>query len=349
MKNNDQKILRRILFAVLVVLFLGWFMFWPLNKYIESPGTADNLKSYVKIPGHPDKDKGSFMITSVYLQQARPASYLWALVAPHATIENADEVTGGQNGKTYEKVQDFYMKSAINEAIAVAFKAAHQPYTKKYLGIYVLQVQDNSKFKGAIQTGDTITKVNGRHFDTAHGYQQYIGKQKVGTPLTVTYLHNGKSHQVTRKLVKLTTQRAGIGILLTDNTKVHTKIPVKVDPGQLGGPSGGLMFSLQIYQQITGKDLRHGQKIAGTGTINPDGSVGEIGGIDKKVIAAKKAGAQVFLAPYIKPTKMVLKYEEGHKTNYQMARDTAKKYAPKMKVVPVKNFNDAVHYLQTHQ
>lgn len=106
------------------------------------------------------------------------------------------------------------------------------------------------------------------------------------------------------------------------------------------------MFSLQIYEQLTQTNLRHGQKIAGTGTINPDGSVGEIGGIDKKVIAAKRAGAKIFFAPYVKPTKELLKYEEQHKTNYQLAKQTAKKYAPNMKVVPVKNFNDAVKYLQ---
>ena len=53
--------------------------------------------------------------------------------------------------------------------------------------------------------------------------------------------------------------------------------------------------------------------------------------------------------PPISPTKTILKYEEGHKTNYQLAKETAKKYAPGMEVVPVKSFNDAVEYLRTHQ
>ena len=70
MKKQDKLIMRRILLTLFAVLFIGWFLFWPLNKYIESPGTADSLRSYVKIKGHPDKQKGSFMITSVYLQQA---------------------------------------------------------------------------------------------------------------------------------------------------------------------------------------------------------------------------------------------------------------------------------------
>src|SRR5699024_6429948 len=132
-----------------------------------------------------------------------------------------------------------------------------------------------------------------------------------------------------------------------NNMKVTTKTPVKVNPGQLGGPSGGLMFTLQIYQQISGHDLQKGRKIAGTGTIDANGQVGEIGGIDKKIIAAHRAGATVFFAPYVKPTKLLLKYEDGHQTNYQLAKKTAKKYAPGMKVVPVTSFKQAVHYLET--
>lgn len=347
--QQDRRILKRIVWGLFAVLFVGWALFWPLNKYIETPGTADSLKNYVKVKGHPDKRPGSFMITSVYLQQARPVTWVWAHFDPHATIENANDVTGGQNGKTYDKVQNFYMQSAINEAIAVAYQAAGQQFSKQYLGIYVLSVQPNSKFRGKIKVGDTITKVNGRHFNTAQGYQKFIGKRPVGSKLTVSYLHDDQQRQVTRKLVKLPgVSRSGIGIILTDNVKVHTKIPVKVNPGQLGGPSGGLMFSLQIYEQLTNRDLRHGHKIAGTGTINPDGSVGEIGGIDKKVVAAHRAGAKVFLAPYVKPSKLLLKYEEHHQTNYQLAKSTAKKYAPGMKVVPVKSFNGAVKYLANH-
>lgn len=345
--KQDKRILRRIFTGVFAVLFIAWALLWPLNSYIESPGTADGLKQYVTVKGHPDKKKGSYMITSVYVQQARPVTWVWAKLTPHTTIESAAEMTGGQSNATYTKVQNFYMQSAINEATAVAFKTAKMPYTKHYLGIYVLSVQKSSRFRGKIKVGDTITAVNGHHFNSASGYQKYIAKQKVGSKLTVTYLHNKKIKTATEKLVRLSsTGKAGIGIVLTDNVKVTTTPKVKINPGDIGGPSGGLMFALQVYQQITGKDLRHGRKIAGTGTINAKGQVGEIGGIDKKVIAAHKAGATVFFAPYVKPTKLLLKYEEQHKTNYQLAKETAKKYAPGMKVVPVKTFQDAINYLE---
>lgn len=57
------------------------------------------------------------------------------------------------------------------------------------------------------------------------------------------------------------------------------------------------MFTLEIYEQVTGKNLRHGKQIAGTGTINSEGEVGRIGGIDKKVASADKAGVEIFFAP----------------------------------------------------
>lgn len=344
-RNHFLKQTSLIIGGILIVLAL---LFVPLNAYIESPGQADSLKSYVRVNHRTDKQKGNYMITSVYLQRARPITYLWAMLNPHASIESTASVTGGQSDQTYNKVQDFYMQSAINEAIATAYKQAHQSVTKKYLGIYVLEVQKNSHFKNKIKVGDTITKVDGKHFNNAQGYQRYLAKRPKNSRVTVTYIQNGKTKTSTQSLVKLATKKMGVGVTLTDNVKVTTKIPVKVNPGELGGPSGGLMFSLQIYNQLTGKDLRHGKQIAGTGTINPDGSVGEIGGIDKKVIAAKKAGATVFFAPYVKPNKTLLKYEEQHQTNYQLAKKTAKKYAPNMHVVPVKTFGDAVNYLKTH-
>ncbi len=339
---------RQVIGTLILAIAVLAFFFMPLPKYIEGPGEADNLKTFVKMPGHPDKDKGKYMITSVALAQARPATYLYAKMNSIYSIESVDAVTGGQSNATYDKVQNFYMQSAINESIYTAYKAAKKPVIRNYLGIYVLSVDQKSPFAKQLQVGDTVTKVNGRHFNSMVGYQQYIQRQKVGAKATITYRHNGKTHVATQKLMRLPTKKAGIGITLTDNVKVTAKPKVTVDAGNIGGPSGGLMFSLQIYTQATGQNLRHGKKVAGTGTIDANGNVGEIGGIDKKIVAAKRAGATVFFAPYVKPSKLLLKYEEQHMTNYQLAKKTAKKYAPNMKVVPVKSFDDAVHYLKMH-
>ena len=65
----------------------------------------------------------------------------------------------------------------------------------------------------------------------------------------------------------------------------------------VGGPSAGTMFAIGIIDKLTPGALTEGKVIAGTGTISPDGKVGEIGGIQQKLIGARNAGAVLFLAP----------------------------------------------------
>ncbi|MFP3361706.1 S16 family serine protease, partial [Planococcus sp. SIMBA_143] len=72
---------------------------------------------------------------------------------------------------------------------------------------------------------------------------------------------------------------------------------IKINTDEIGGPSAGLMFSLEIYNQLTEEDWTKGYEIAGTGTINDEGEVGPIGGIKQKIVAADGSGAEIFFAP----------------------------------------------------
>jgi len=99
-----------------------------------------------------------------------------------------------------------------------------------------------------------------------------------------------------------------------------------------------LMMSLEIYNQLVDEDITKGYKIAGTGTIDPSGKVGRIGGIEQKIVAAHKSGADIFFAPN----------ENGEKnSNYQMALKTAEDIKTKMVIVPVDTFEDALKYLDS--
>jgi PDZ domain-containing protein len=73
--------------------------------------------------------------------------------------------------------------------------------------------------------------------------------------------------------------------------------PVTMASGDVGGPSAGLMWALGLYELLTPGDLTQGRAIAGTGTIDLEGTVGPIGGIRDKVIAAERSGADVFFVP----------------------------------------------------
>ncbi|WP_395319005.1 SepM family pheromone-processing serine protease [Fructilactobacillus frigidiflavus] len=345
-KNSIKK--HKISLSLTVaILFILWLFLWPLNALVEAPGEAIDLQPMVKIDNVQKLKKTKFMITAVSISQAHPISYLQKQFNPHLSIESANSITGGQNNEQFSNVQTVYMNTAINNAIYVGYHHAHREVTKNYQGVYVLSLLPNSDFKGKLEPADLVESINGKRLKQSIEYVKYIKSLPDNAKLTIQFKRNGKNHEVKGQKRQIVPGFNGVGMTMTDDMTVKTNPEIKVDPGEIGGPSGGLMFALQIYSQLEHKSYSF-SKVAGTGTIAPNGDVGEIGGIDKKIIAANESGAQVFFAPYVKPTKANLAMEGEKQTNYQVAKKTAEKYAPHMKVVPVKNFNDALNYLENH-
>jgi PDZ domain-containing protein len=129
----------------------------------------------------------------------------------------------------------------------------------------------------------------------------------------------------------------GIGISAMTKTALKTEPTVTFRTQNIGGPSAGLMFTLEIINQLTPTDLTGGHIIAGTGTVDEEGNVGQIGGIQYKVIGAYKQGAKIFLAPAdIKPGD----------NNYALALQQVKRLQMDMQVVPVKTVKEAYEYLK---
>ncbi|MGZ4334219.1 MAG: S16 family serine protease, partial [Gaiellaceae bacterium] len=121
---------------------------------------------------------------------------------------------------------------------------------------------------------------------------------------------------------------AVVGIFVEPALDIHLPINVRIDAGGVGGPSAGLAFALDVLQEL-GHDVVHGHKIAATGEILPDGSIGPIGGIKQKTIGAREAHVDAFLVP------------AG-----ENARD-ARRYAHGLRIIPVESFPQALHALAT--
>jgi PDZ domain-containing protein len=142
------------------------------------------------------------------------------------------------------------------------------------------------------------------------------------TPLTVELLRSGEAKTFTITPKKDETGAYRIGILV--GYKYDFPVSVKLQLADVGGPSGGMMFALGIYDKLTPGQLTGGHDIAGTGTIDGDGAVGPIGGIQQKMFGAKNAGAKFFLAPAENCSEVV-----GH-------------IPPGLQVFKVTNFKDAL-------
>ncbi|WEV44964.1 PDZ domain-containing protein [Streptococcaceae bacterium ESL0687] len=318
--------------------------------YVELPGTTENLSSMVKIGGQSkDESDGSFNLTTVAIGRANLLSVAESKFNSFISIYSSKELMGGSSDEDYNRMNLFYMENAQNTAIYEAFKLADKPFDLKYMGVYVLEVTDNSTFKNVLHVADTLTQVDGKTFESSKDLMDYVGQKSVDDQVEITFLDSGVQKTATGKIIKLSNGKNGIGISLVDKTEVKSDPEVTIDAGSIGGPSAGLMFTLEIYEQLTGEDLRHGQKIAGTGTIERDGTVGRIGGIDKKIATASKSGAKIFFAPDDEITDDMKKADPSIKTNYEEALAAAKKLKTDMKIIPVKNVNDALTYLRENK
>ena len=122
--------------------------------------------------------------------------------------------------------------------------------------------------------------------------------------------------------------RAIIGIRVTQDAKIELPLDVDIDLGDVGGPSAGLPFALQVYKEL-GNDVDRGHRVAATGAIELDGSVVSVGGIKQKTYGVRSSGADVFLVP------------AGENAA------TARRYAGDLRVVPVESFEQALRALQT--
>ena len=124
-------------------------------------------------------------------------------------------------------------------------------------------------------------------------------KGKIGGIVTFTIRRDGKTLLETMRTVaghEPAAARSSASSSTQPATDIHLPIQVSIDAGNIGGPSAGLAFALEVMEKL-GRDVVHGHKIAATGEIFPDGSIGPIGGIKQKVIGAREAGVDAFLVP----------------------------------------------------
>ncbi|WP_019242421.1 MULTISPECIES: SepM family pheromone-processing serine protease [Bacillus] len=333
MKRN--RFLKGLFIVVCIILLGGYFI--PMPYYISKPGMAKELAPIIEVDGGKE-EKGSLMLTTIQMGKANIFSYFISDFKDFWKVYPEEDIKiKGESDEEYEVRQLHMMDDSKEQAIMSAFKAANKPYEKIYKGIYVYQVVKGMPAEKKLHAGDRITKIDQQTIQSSDQFMKYVAKKKKGDLVNLEVMRDGKTLREDIELASIPDSgKIGIGIALVDDYDVKTNPKVSIDSSQIGGPSAGLMFSLEIYNQLVKEDITKGYKIAGTGTIDSEGHVGAIGGIDQKVVAADKNGAQIFFAPN----------ENGKKnSNYNVAKKAAEKIKTKMKIIPVDTMDDALEYL----
>ncbi|KEK25855.1 SepM family pheromone-processing serine protease [Bacillus gaemokensis] len=330
----------RFIYAIIIGVILAMLLVYVrLPYYITKPGMAAKLTPYVQVDGG-KKESGDFMLVTVSMGPANVVNLIAAQFNKYNHISKAEEILQkGESDEEYQFRQEYAMKDSQNAAIYNAYKRANRLVSFQNKGVLVAGVSEGMPSEGKLKLGDIIVAVDGQSFEMSDQFVAYMKGKKEGDIVNVEYVRGGKrlTEKLMLKPIPNGKGRVGIGVSILTERELVADPKVKIDSHEIGGPSAGLMFTLEIYNQLVKEDLTKGHEIAGTGTINEKGEIGPIGGIQQKVVAANDAGAEIFFAPNEKGAS---------KSNYKDALEAAKDIETKMKIIPVDTLDDALTYLE---
>ncbi|MDN6195976.1 MAG: PDZ domain-containing protein [Atopostipes suicloacalis] len=332
---------RKLLFFI-ILLFM---FFFPLPFYLEVPGSIFPLSDMVEVDHQYEELSGEYYITTVGVKQATPVTIFQTFLPYHDLVSESKLLGNLDNFENYNRIQKYNMNHSINSAIKVAFDAAGKSYDLDYKGVYVLQVIEASDFFAKLEVGDIVESVDGQKFQSSAKFMDYIGNKNVGEKIRLEVKRAGEEIDISGNLIELENGASGIGIALTDNSEIVTEPSVQIHSADIGGPSAGLMFAIDIYTQLIDKSLSKGYRIAGTGTIESDGQIGRIGGVEKKIVAAARENVDYFFVPDDEPQSGEKKLNSTYQSNYDLAQETADKINTGLMIIPVKKFQDALDFL----
>ena len=316
--------------SIIFIIVVFFLFFFKLPYYIYAPGglisTSDKIETSNKI-----NFKGSLNMAYVSTIRGTPITLLYALINKSYDIESVDDVTvGAENIEDEEYRNKMLLEEANNIALEVAYKHSNVSYKVQNNKIYVTYVDASAKTNLKVQ--DQIIKIDGHKVKDKDYLYNYIKEKKPNDKISFTVINNNKTYKKEAKLINVGgVAKVGIVITETKDIKSSKNIDIKFKSTE-SGSSGGLMIALTLYSYINEIDLTNGKTIVGTGTIEKDGTVGEISGIKYKLAGAVKKGASIFIVP------------KGN--NYKEAKKLKEKYNYKIKLVPVSTFEDALNYLK---
>jgi PDZ domain-containing protein len=320
--------------GILVFVFATVLILTTTNagggEYLLVPDKAHPLAGLVNVPGARSNDRrGGIYYVDVI---ERRASLFDRLFPPNGStvIEHNDLTPPGVSEEERIKADRLDMELSQQVATAVALRALGYKVRISETGVRVALVYGNTHARGKLQPGDVIVAADGRPAHTAVQLHNLLGRHKVGDTVSLVFVRHGvRQHvDIVTSSDPLDPHHAIVGFQPEPAIDFHMPFRIKFDLGGVGGPSAGLALALQILEE-RGRDVDHGYKVAATGTIAPDGTVGEIGAIQQKTVGARQAHVDAFLVP------------AGD--NYR----TARKYAGALRIIPVMTFQQALHALAT--
>ena len=248
---------------------------------------------------------GNLYQLTVRRDEANIYVYLWSLLNSSYDLYPREVILpDGVTPQELSEISIQNMRTSENVAIAVALKNIGYEIESKGDGVAVVGLLEDSPVKDKLNKGDLINSINNTDIYSATEFISTLRTYSIGETVSIGLLREieGIKEQIYIKTTLIEhVEYEGepmVGFLATTvNERFDFPFEIDIKTGNVGGPSAGLMMALNVYNNLIPEDITNSKIIAGTGTIEIDGSVGPVGGIKQKIIAAKRAGAELILVP----------------------------------------------------
>ncbi|GAC1314462.1 MAG: PDZ domain-containing protein [Acidimicrobiales bacterium] len=286
-----------------------------------------------------------FLTTVTFHARVTVWDQLFNFAHPDVQLIAQRDLTGGVSASQYLAQNAQAMNDSELAAKVAALRRLGYVIPERGDGALVLQVGAGTAADGVLKEGDVITQIDARKVAVAGDATRAIRAHKPGDTVPVDVLRPGLNGSrpgpihVTLKPSACGLRcpsdpgRALIGVdLATDQQKfdLPTQVGLNIESSNIGGPSAGLAFTLGIIDALTSRALTGGHRVAVTGTIDPDGTVGPVGGVKQKTVAVEQRNCEYFLVP---PD--------------EFAAATARAKGSHVKVVAVNNLEQALNFLRS--
>lgn len=295
-----KKIPKSIWSLIIVIASILPFGLMKTDYYFMAPGPPYQWD--IEIEGANAYDyQGNLYQLTVRRDEANYFTYIWAKVDNSVDLYSREVILPkGVTPQELSEISMQNMKTSENVAIAVALNFLDYEIQTQGDGVLVVGVMDDSPVAGKLLKEDLIISINNEVINSTTEFIALLRTYEIGDIVSIGLIRKDNEISIETKLIEHIDyeNEPMVGFLAsTPNERFVFPISVDIDTGNVGGPSAGLMMALNVYNSLTEFDITKGLKVAGTGTIEIDGSVGPVGGVKQKVIAAKNAGSSLILVP----------------------------------------------------
>jgi PDZ domain-containing secreted protein/Zn-dependent protease/CBS domain-containing protein len=288
--------------VVWLVIALALAAFYRPPLAVLAPGPAIDIAADISIKGVPtEKPNGKCLLVAVQISQPTGLGVLYAMFHPDRDIiPRSALIPEGVSEEEEGRRQRAIFDESQTLAAAAAAQAAGLEVSISGRGARVIQVATGAPAQKKLLPGDVITRVNDVEIQIASDLRRTITSLPSGTNFALTVDRDGREVQVQVASARLSGAggQAAIGVIVdTRDLDIDLPFEIEVKERNIGGPSAGLAYALAIVDLINKEDLLKGRTVAASGTIQIDGEVGAVGGLNQKLEAAEDAKAQIFLVP----------------------------------------------------